>query len=50
MNPLTGNPTAAVDYARRANPDELLRVESRRRVRELRSAVRLRRNGGARLR
>jgi len=49
MTPLTGNPTAAVEYARRANHDQLLRIEGRRRARELRSVVRLRRQGGARL-
>ena len=47
MTLFTGNPTAAVEYARRANHDQLLRVEGWRRARELRSALRLRRHGVA---
>ena len=50
MTPFTGNPTAAVEYARRANHDQLLRVEGRRRARELRTVVRLRGRGMAWLR
>lgn len=50
MTPFTGNPTAAIEYARRANRDQLLRGEGRRRVRELRSVARLRGRGVAWLR
>lgn len=49
MTPFTGNPTAAIEYARRANRDQLIRVEGRRRVRALRSVARLRGRGVVRL-
>ncbi len=39
MTPLTGNPAAAVAYARRANHDQVRRADERRRARELRGVA-----------